>query len=420
MDSTGWLCIALVILLALSAFFSASETAYSTVNKIRLHTLAQIGNKRARKAITIIHDYDKLISTILIGNNIVNIAASSIATVLAIRFLPAQFAATVSTVAMTVLVLLFGEVTPKSYAKANAEKISLAFSSPMHMLLLFFTPFSKALVYITRMVTRASGSASPSVTEEELKYIIDTTVEEGVLHENESDLLHSAMEFNDIRVQEVLTPRVDVVAIDIDDDPICVRELVVSERYSRIPVYAGSMDKIIGVLYTRAYLEKLVVGEHPDVRGLLSECLYTHRTMRISSLLADFKRLKINMAVVMDDYGGTMGVVTTEDILEELVGEIWDEDEEIVSDFVQLSDGRYEVAGEYTVREMLDDLDMEDDAIDTESNTVGGWAMEMLGHIPNVGEIFRCGRFTVTVRKVDEQRIYKLLIEVEEDAGRDG
>lgn len=406
-----------MILLALSAFFSASETAFSTVNKIRLKTLAEGGNKRAQKALSITEDYDRTISTILIGNNIVNIAASSIATILAIRFLNEQIAATVSTVAMTVLVLIFGEVTPKSYAKANAERLSFAFAGVMQVMTVVFTPFSKLLVGLTRLVTRAS-EASPSVTEEELKFIIDTTVEEGVLHEDESELLHSAIEFDDIKVQEILTPRVDMAAIDANDDPQSVLDFVLSERYSRIPVYEETIDKIIGVLHTRDFLEEMATGKSPDVRALLSECLYIHKTMKISALLSEFKRTKMNMAVVMDDYGGTMGIVTTEDILEELVGEIWDEDEEIVSEFTRLSQGRYEVAGEYSIRALLDDLDLDSDDIDTDSNTVGGWAMEMFGRIPDVGDTFTFENYCVTVLETDEQRIVKLRIEaVDEDGG---
>lgn len=413
MDSTGWLCILLIVLLACSAFFSASETAFSTVNRIRLRTLADAGDKRAKRALLITEDYDKLISTILIGNNIVNISASSLATVLALRFLSEQMAAPASTVIMTVLVLIFGEVTPKSSAKANAEAYALRFSAPLYGLIIFFTPLSKLLVLLTRLVARQKeGEETPTVTEEELKYIIDSTVEEGVLHEDESELLHSAIEFDDIRVQEILTPRVDLAAIDVEEEPQAVLDFVLEERYSRIPVYEGTIDRIIGILHTRDYLEQLATGKKPELRGLLSECLYIHRTMKISALLNEFKRTKINMAVVTDDYGGTMGIVTTEDILEELVGEIWDEDEEIIREFVPLGDGRYEVAGEYTIREMLDELDMDPDAIETDSNTVGGWAMDELERIPAVGDCFTYQNLEITVREVDDQRIVKLTVEV--------
>ncbi|MCI8441724.1 MAG: HlyC/CorC family transporter [Provencibacterium sp.] len=412
MDSTGWLCVSLALLLALSAFFSASETAFSTVNRIRLRTLADGGDRRAKRALLITEDYDKLISTILIGNNIVNISASSLATMLALRFLSAQMAPTVSTVAMTVLVLIFGEVTPKSSAKADAESFALRFSAPLYGVMVVLTPLSKLLVHLTRWVARQrGGEETPSVTEEELKYIIDSTVEEGVLHEDESELLHSAIEFDDIRVQEILTPRVDLAAIDVEEEPQAVLEFVVQERFSRIPVYEETVDHIIGILHTRDYLEQLATGKTPELRSLLSECLYIHKTMKISALLSEFKRKKINLAVVTDDYGGTMGIVTTEDILEELVGEIWDEDEEIVREFVPLGENRYEVAGEYTVREMLDELDMDPEEIETDSTTVGGWAMDELDRVPVTGDRFTYKNLEVTVREVDDQRIVKLLIE---------
>jgi putative hemolysin len=412
LDSTGWLCVSLALLLALSAFFSASETAFSTVNRIRLRTLADGGDRRAKRALLITEDYDKLISTILIGNNIVNISASSLATMLALRFLSAQMAPTVSTVAMTVLVLIFGEVTPKSSAKADAESFALRFSAPLYGVMVVLTPLSKLLVHLTRWVARQrGGEETPSVTEEELKYIIDSTVEEGVLHEDESELLHSAIEFDDIRVQEILTPRVDLAAIDVEEEPQAVLEFVVQERFSRIPVYEETVDHIIGILHTRDYLEQLATGKTPELRSLLSECLYIHKTMKISALLSEFKRKKINLAVVTDDYGGTMGIVTTEDILEELVGEIWDEDEEIVREFVPLGENRYEVAGEYTVREMLDELDMDPEEIETDSTTVGGWAMDELDRVPVTGDRFTYKNLEVTVREVDDQRIVKLLIE---------
>lgn len=412
MDSTGWLLFLLVILLALSAFFSSSETAFSTVNKIRLKTLADAGDRRAIRAIAITEDYDKTISTVLIGNNIVNIAASAIATVLALRFLDEQTAAAASTVVMTILVLIFGEVCPKTYAKANSERLSLLFSAPLHALMVLFTPFSRLLVGLTKLVVHASEDEdSSSVTEEELRYIIETTVEEGVLHEEESELLHSAMEFDDIRVQEILTPRVDLAAINVADDLQSILDFVIEERYSRIPVYEENIDKIIGVLHTRDLLEQLAVGKKPDIRSLLSECLYIHKNMKIAALLSEFKRTKINMAVVMDDYGGTMGIVTTEDILEELVGEIWDEDDEIISEFVPLGGGKFEVAGEYTIREFLDELNLPDDTIDSDSNTMGGWAMDMFGRIPDVGDSFQENAFTVTVKEVGDQRIVKLLVE---------
>ena len=262
-----------------------------------------------------------------------------------------------------------------------------------------------------------SGDNSPSVTEQELKVIIETIEGEGVLEEQESDLVQSALEFDEIDAQEVITPRVDMIAVDIDDPIEETIKTVMESRYTRIPVYQGSTDNIIGILQARDLLESIIRGGEIDLRRLLSDPLFVHKTKKISTLLSDFKRNKVHIAVVTDDYGGTMGIVTMEDLLEELVGDIWDEDEEEVQELVQVGENRYEVTGDMNVYEMFEQLGVDDRSFDSDYNTISGWAMEMLEHIPEVGESFTYKNLTITVLEQENQRIIKLLVEVTPEEG---
>lgn len=402
---------ALVFLIAGSAFFSSVETAFSTVNQIRLHHMAEEGDKRAKAAISICGQFDRTLSTILIGNNIVNIAASSIATVFFTRYFP-QVGALVSTVVMTLLVLTFGEIIPKSWAKANSERLVLSSAGILHTIIVLFRPLSSVFVALTQRLNRSSSeeNGQPSVTAEELKFIIDKIEQEGVLDPSESELVQSALDFDETIVSEILTPRVDLVAIDVDDPIEEVMEVVLRERFSRIPVYEKTIDNIIGVLQTRDLLEKQVRGEEINLRSILTECLYIPRRLSISELLSQFKRTKIHIAVVTDDYGGTMGIVTTEDIIEELVGEIWDEDDEVVEDLVASPDGSLIVSGDYNITDLLEELDMDPRSVDADYSTVGGWVLDELDHLPKAGEQFTFMDLLVTVLEVEEQRILKVRI----------
>lgn len=410
MDSSlPFMIVALVVLVALSAFCSSSETAYSTVNQIRLRQLADDGNKRARTALSILGNYDRTLSTILIGNNIVNIGSASLATVLFTGFFH-ESGALVSTVVMTLVVLTFGEILPKSYAKTNSESLTLAFAPYLHAMIVVFHPLSVFFVWFTGKVSKPAGAPEPTVTAEELKYIIDQIEQEGVLDQSESQLVQSALDFEETTVSEILTPRVDLVALPVDATPEEALALVLGERFSRIPVYEKNVDNIIGVLQSRDLLECKVRGEAIDLRGLLTECLYIPKRLSIAELLSQFKKTKIHIAVVTDDYGGTMGIVTTEDIIEELVGEIWDEDDEVVSDLVQNADGSWTVAGDYSVTDLLEELDVDDRDFESDYSTVGGWILELLGHLPVEGESVQYKNMTATVRQVEDQRILKVLV----------
>jgi len=389
----------------LSSFFSASETAFSAANKMRLRTAALDGDRRAARALKIAEDYDRTISVILIGNNIVNIAASSIATVAATKWFGISGPA-IATVAMTIIVLTFGEILPKSFAKEHADKVVPAFAGPLSIAIAILTPIAAFFVKLQALMLKLTGSGdSPQVTEEELRTIIETSEEEGIIDEQRSELMRSALQFDDTTVQEVLTPRVDLVAIDIDDDPEEIKETILRERFSRLPVYKNDIDNIIGILQTRDYLEALLSNSDISLQEMLIKPLYAHKTQPIAALLSQFKRERRHMAVVVDDYGGTMGIVSMEDLLEELVGEIYDEDEVEEVDFVVLSDGEWRISGDYPIEDALERVGYLERGFESDYSSIGGWAFEMFGHIPEVGESFEYNGITVRIDEMDDQRI---------------
>lgn len=405
----GLLYFVLVLLIAGSAFFSASETALSTFNRVRMKNAAEEGDKKAKKVLKVADDYDKTISTILIGNNIVNIASSSLATVLLLKLFP-QNGALISTVVMTVIVLIFGEVTPKSMCKVNADKVAPVIAPIIDMLRTIFTPVSFLLVKLTNLLNKNADDDQPSVTEEELISIIESIEEEGVLDEAESDLVQSALEFDEIEVQEVLTHRVDMIAMDMDDPWEDQLKLVQSEGISRFPVYEDTIDHIVGVVRAKDLLLAEVSGQR-DLRKLITPVMFVHSTMSISTLLNDLRRQKMQMAIVTDDYGGTLGLVTMEDCLEELVGEIWDEYDKVEEEFVDLGNDVYEVSGEMNIYDMFDNLDINTRNFESDYNTLSGWCVEQMEHIPQVGESFSYENLRVTVKEMEEQRITKLTVE---------
>ncbi len=413
LDSSWVLYALLIVLVALSAFFSATETAFSTVNKIRLKHSAENGDKRAKTAIDITERFDQALSTILVGNNIVNLSASSIATVLAVNLF-GDYGAAISTVVITIVVLTFGEILPKSLANENSERIALAVARTLRFLMRIFYPIVFLFLQLKSLVIKLSHSRenAPSVTEDELKYLVESIEEEGVLEEQESELVQHALEFDEKTAQEILTPRVDILSIDIDDDLETNKKIILEERYSRIPVYEDSIDNIIGILHTRDFLEAIIANQPLDIRAMLQPAFFIYKTKKLSSLLNDFKRNKMHMAIVADDYGGILGMVTMEDLLEQLVGDIWDEDEEEKHRFIRLPDGSFQISGDLNINEFFDHLDYSPKSFNSEYNAVGGWAMEMLGHIPKAGESFQYENLKLTIQEMDEQRVRKLIVRV--------
>lgn len=403
----------ILLLLALSAFFSASETAFSTVNTLRIRNMAEDGNERARTAVKILDSFDRMLSTILIGNNLVNIALSAEITVLATALFGSAGVAIATGIA-TLLVLTFGEIMPKSFAKEYSERLVLAVAPVLRICIFLLYPFSSFFIWLRGLFLKeraGEDAKAPTITEKELIYMLDAIEEEGVLEEQEKDLVQSALEFDETTVQEILTPRVSLFALDVDEEPADILREVTEEKYSRVPVYQDTIDNIIGIVQSRAILERAVSGQEICLRELMTDVMFVHRTMKISKLLTDFQRGKTHMAVVIDDYGGTLGIVTMEDLLEELVGDIWDEDEEVVNALEKLPDGRYAVSGDMGIYEFFDEMDYSPKGFESNYNTMNGWALEMLEHIPQVGEHFTYDRFTFTVEEMNEQKIVRLIVE---------
>ena len=409
----------IVVLIALSAFFSASETAISSVNRIRLKNMAENGSRGAARALKILQKYDKALTTILIGNNIVNIATSSISTILCIQLVGEKYGSLVATVAVTLVVLIFGEILPKSIAKDHAEGMCIGISAVIACLMLIFTPFSALFLMMKNGLSRLfRKKKSVSVTEEELMAIIDEIEDEGVLEQQESDLVRSALQFDEITADEIITPRVRIVAVDVNDSAGEVREKFLKEQYSRMPVFEKNLDNIIGIInekdFIREYAQK---GEELSVRELIQDTIYIPSMQKISEVLRTMQRKKCHMSVVLDQHGGTLGIVTMEDLLEELVGEIWDESDEVKSLVTVRSEGRIEVYGEVslnTLRRFLESRDIELD-IESEANTVAGWVLELFGTIPKNEDIVETDEFSVTVLEAEELRVNRVLIEVKDN-----
>lgn len=413
MDSNTFSIIFVIVLVGLSAFFSATETAYSSLNRIRLKNYVNSGDKRAKRTIKISEDYDAALSAVLIGNNIVNIAAASVGTIICTNIFGASGVA-ISTIIMTIVVLIFGEVIPKSLAKEHPENFALAVSGILALLITVFKPIIWVLMKIKLFLTSklVKKNSNPSVTEEELKYIIEEIEDEGVLDEHESELMQSALDFNGITVSEILTPRVDVAAIDITEDPEIIREIIFSEGYSRIPVYDKTIDNVVGVLNQKDFFKAYIKHRDVDIKPLLQGAIFVPPKKHIAELLKEFQKLKLHMAVVTDQYGGTLGVITLEDIIEELVGEIWDESDEVVDDIVMVTLNKYRVNGDMNVYDLFEHIEIDDTNYDGQSQSVGGWALEIFEKIPEVGDDFDYENLHITVETVQDQRITSFIVTV--------
>lgn len=411
MDST---CIAiiviLVILVALSAWCSSTETAYSSVNKVRLKNKADDGDPRAQKALGLLERYDKVLSCILIGNNIVNLTAATLGTVLFTKLFGPVYGPASSTIILTIVVLIFGEITPKTLANVQAEEFCMRAAPALRVCLIILTPlqlffglFQKAAIKLFH------SSEDEGITEEELITMVEEAESEGGLEHHESELIRAAIEFNDMEVEEILTPRVDIVAAP---DTITMEEFAVlfaENGYSRIPVYHTSIDNIIGVVHEKDFFSARY-HNHTDVTSLISKVFYTTGTAKISDLLRLLQLRKAHMAVVVDEYGGTMGIVTMEDILEELVGEIWDEHDEIIEEFKPQEDGSYLISCSASLDDLFDRFSVR--AVDIDSASISGWVLEQLGRVPVEGDHFTYENLDVTVTQVDHRRILEIRVAV--------
>ena len=416
-----WIIAALLLVCA--AFFAVTETSMASASRSRIKASAERGDFRAKKTLYVLDNFDLAISTLLICTNIVHIAAASIVT-LAVTRKWGVSAVSISTIITTVVVFFAGEMLPKSVAKKYSDTLALSCAPVLCFFMKLFAPLSKLLTWIGQAAAKLTpGDSQISVTEDELYDIIEDMTEEGSLDEDQGDLISSALQFGDVTVESVLTPRVDIVAININSSHAELLSLIKSTNHSRLPVYEGSIDNIIGVLQIRKYIKAyLRLGENLDIKPMLDEVLFVHQSTNIDELLPILSRRQLNIAVVPDNYGGTLGIVTVEDILEELVGEIWDEDDVIEEPMVEIGDGVYEVGADETVSDVFDQLGYEDPENDEElvNTLMGEWAYEKFDTIPKPGDSFRYHQVLVTVKDMNHNRIMKLtvaLLPAEEEGG---
>ena len=404
------LSIVIAILILLSGFFSGTETAFSCANKIKLKSMAALGKKNAKAVVSFADEkYDKLVTAILVGNNIVNITASALGTILfGMLIADANIATTVSTAVLTVVVLLFGEITPKYLASVYPEKFCFFFYPLMQLFYWILMPICKVFDGYKALLKKIFKlKKDETVTDEELLSLVDEAEEDGTLKEDESELVRSALEFDDLKVEDILVPRVDVSAVNVDFTMDEIREIFKKTGYSRLPVYKETIDNVIGLIHQREFFEGFLQGEK-NIENLVQEIVFTTEYTRISALLKQLQKSKIHMAAVSDEYGGLVGIVTLEDILEELVGEIWDEHDEEEVLFGKIDEEEYWVDGKCALTEFFGLYEMDGEEEKFESNTVGGWATEKYGGIPPIGEIFRYQYLEIKIVKATKQKVLKV------------
>lgn len=396
------LIVALGALLVLSAFFSASETAYSALNRIRMKSMAADGNKKAARALALAENYDRLLSSVLIGNNVVNIVTSSLATVLFVGYF-GNLGVTLATITTTVLVLLFGEISPKTLAKEAPEQFAMFAAPILQGLVAVLRPVNWLLAQWKKLILKlfkVKGDAG--ITEQELLTYVEEVRADGGINEQEEGMIRSVIEFDDLEAADIYTPRVDVEAVSAESSVQEIAGIFHETGYSRLPVYEGSIDNIVGVILEKEFHYAVETHGKP-LQSILRPALFIPKTVSISNLLGEMQRKKLHMAVVVDERGGTLGIVTIEDIVEELVGEIWDEHDEILEELEQKPDGSYLVRGGVPLEKMLELYGLEDES--AASSTAGGWAIEMLGHIPQAGESFSFQGLLVTIEEVKRHRV---------------
>lgn len=410
----------IIILVALSAFFSSSEMAISSANRRRLKKTAEKGSWAQKMAFDIYEDYDKALSMILIWNNFANNAASSLMTVIALTIFENN-ATLFATLIMTVLLLIFGEIIPKIIAKTDADNYLTQMALPIKLMIIISTPLVwisvNAVKLFSLLFKKDNNEEEVSVTEDELMSIIETIEGEGVIDEDHSDLLQSAVEFADTIAKEILTPRVDMIALDIDDEIDDIMADLMDCPYSRIPVYQDTVDNIIGILYINEFLSAYIDENNIDLRKMLVEPFFINETMKLPDILMSLRRKHMHLAIVLDEYGGTSGMVTMEDILEQIVGDIWDETDEIVNDVIQTGDRSFEVNGEMNIDEFIDYFDLDENELETEYMTISGYVSELLEDLPELYDEVEIQNLIVKVIELDDIRASRLLViknEIEE------
>ena len=403
-----------------SAFFSGTEIAYTSLSKLKMKRDSE-NPSTAQKLVGFIYNhYDYALSTVLVGNNLVNIGATSVATVLAVNLavrmdgrITDQTASTIVTLVMTVLILIIGEITPKMVARRCSETIAKIAAWPLLILMILFFPvvwISTGIVNLFSILWKKDAQAV-TITEEELENLLDTAEDEGVIDESETELLQSALEFTDLDAADILTPRIDVIGFELHDSMDFILDTIAETQFSRYPVYERTIDHVVGILYVKHLLKELVDNKDVQLTDLLLEPVYIPKTMKLHDIMDEFRSHQSHMVIVADEYGGIMGVVTMEDVLEQLVGEIWDENDDIVNDWQQLDQYRWECSGDMNLTEFFDNLDLDDEQLESDCATVGGWATENIGTMPVAFDSFDYLQYTILVKHVDENhRISRLLI----------
>ncbi len=410
-DNIAGTLLIFLVLLVLSAFFSSSETALTKANRVRLKSQEEQGSKAAGRALRLAEEYDRTLSTLLIGNNIVNTLLASLATVFCTTlFGGSDSAVGIATAAVTVLVVIFGEVAPKTYAGAYPEPLARLVSGIILTLQYLFYPLTSLLKGIQKLVLPKKKEEEPTVTEDELMILFDQSVDEGVLEEERSELLQNALEFDDITVEEILTPRVNIAAVELHDDREEVTRVFLEQQYSRLPVYERDMDHIVGVISQKDFFAAIVTGSYTDLEELMQPCLYVPPRKKIDELMTELRQRRTHVAIVTDEYGGTAGLVTLEDILEQLVGDIWDEHDQVTSPVRPMGSSRWEVDGDAAITDLYETLLEDEEPPETDATTVAGFALEHLEHLPAVGERFREGRLDFVVTQIEGKRICQLQV----------
>ena len=417
-----WAYLVIFIMVCLSAYFSASEIAFNSANKLRLRKAAENGSKTAKIASDITEKFTTALSAILIGNNLANIAVSTCTTLIVVSLFRNQvaLASTIATILVTIVILIFGEILPKVLAKRNADTVVRIIAIPTRILTVILSPFVFVVMLMLTVLRKIWGKDhkddDPTVTEEDLVTIIDTIEEEGLINEEQGELLQSTLDFRDTTIEKIMTPRIDMTAIDIDsDDEKITAMLSDNTQYSRLPVYQDSIDNIIGVLSLTRYYKATLDNEKPDISALMMKPCRLHKTMKLPAALAKLRENKMHLAVVIDEFGGTLGIVTMEDILEELVGDIWDDTDVIVTDCLATGENTYEVACDMNIDDFFEEVDFtKPETFHCEYSTMGGWAIQMLDSDPHVGDSFRYENLFVIVSQMNNECVTKLTVLVEE------
>ena len=409
--------ILIVVCIVLSAMFSGAEIAFMQLNPTKLkHDAEDRGSRLAKLALKFRERFDSGLIAILIGNNLVNIGSSSIAAAIAIALM-GEGGAWVATAIMTVLIITFGEILPKIFAAERAEGFAKLVVLPVSALWLLLFPLIWLLEQFLKLLSGIwkEKESDDVVTEDDMETILDTVEDEGVVDEDTADLLQSAFDFDEVLAYEVITPRVDLVAIDLDDSREQQMKIAFASPFTRIPVYRGTPDHMVGILHLNHLYKAMVEDPDVPIKSLLMPVVYVHKTMPLPDVLDTMRRRKSHMVVVTDEYGGTMGILTMEDVLEQLVGEIWDESDVIEEEFTEVGENRYEVDGDMRLSDFLDEFDKEEEDLDDDNATVGGWAVEQLGGYPKLYDSFVFEDLTVTVLKKERMRILRLLVEQDPD-----